>query len=48
VVGSALVSALKDSLDKDNKATAKTQTAVINLVAELAKGVRDARKRAAE
>src|SRR5262245_25803215 len=48
VVGSALVSALKDSLDKDSKATAKTQTAVINLVAELAKGVRDARKRAAE
>jgi len=48
VVGSALVSALKDSLDKDNKATAKTQTAVVNLVAELAKGVRDARKRAAE
>jgi tryptophan synthase alpha chain len=48
VVGSALVSALKDSLDKDNKATAKTQTAVIHLVAELAKGVRDARKRAAE
>jgi tryptophan synthase alpha chain len=48
VVGSALVSALKDSLDQDNKATAKTQTAVINLVAELAKGVRDARKRAAE
>jgi tryptophan synthase alpha chain len=48
VVGSALVAALKDSLDKDNKATAKTQTAVVNLVAELAKGVRDARKRAAE
>jgi tryptophan synthase alpha chain len=43
VVGSALVSALKDSLDKDNKATAKTQTAVVNLVAELAKGVRAAR-----
>jgi tryptophan synthase alpha chain len=48
VVGSALVAALKDSLDKDNKATAKTQTAVVNLVAELAKGVRDARKQAAE
>ena len=48
VVGSALVSVLKDSLDKDNKATAKTHTAVINLAAELAKGVRDARKRAAE
>jgi tryptophan synthase alpha chain len=48
VVGSALVSALKDSLDKDNKATAKTQTAVINLVAELAKGVRAARPAAAQ
>jgi tryptophan synthase alpha chain len=48
VVGSALVSALKDSLDKDNKATAKTQTAVVNLVAELAKGVRAARPAAAQ
>jgi tryptophan synthase alpha chain len=48
VVGSALVSALKDSLDKDNKATAKTQTAVVNLVAELAKGVRAARPGAAQ
>jgi tryptophan synthase alpha chain len=48
VVGSALVSALKDSLDKDNKATAKTQTAVVNLVAELARGVRAARPAAAQ
>jgi len=43
VVGSALVSALKASLDGDDKATAKTVTSVANLVAELARGVRGAR-----
>jgi tryptophan synthase alpha chain len=43
VVGSALVSALKASLDRDDKATAKTVEAVTGLVAELAKGVRGAR-----
>ncbi len=43
VVGSALVNALEDSLDKDNKATAKTVTAVTDLVAALARGVRGAR-----
>jgi tryptophan synthase alpha chain len=48
VVGSALVGALKDSLDGDGKATAKTLTVVVNLVAELARGVRGARQRAAE
>jgi tryptophan synthase alpha chain len=48
VVGSALIDALKQSLDADNKATAKTATAVVNLVAELAKGVRGARGQAAE
>jgi tryptophan synthase alpha chain len=42
VVGSALVGALKNSLDQDNKATAKTLTAVTDLVAELARGVRSA------
>ncbi len=47
VVGSALVDALKQSLGADNKATARTETAVINLVAELAKGVRGARRVAA-
>ena len=47
VVGSALVTALKDSLGPDNKATARTQTAVVDLVAELASGVRGARRRAA-
>jgi tryptophan synthase alpha chain len=43
VVGSALVSALKASLDPGDKATAKTVTSVVNLVAELARGVRNAR-----
>jgi tryptophan synthase alpha chain len=43
VVGSALVSALKASLDGSGKATAKTVTSVVNLVAELARGVRGAR-----
>ena len=48
VVGSALVNALKGSLERDDKPTAKTVTAVINLVAELARGVRGARRQAAE
>jgi tryptophan synthase alpha chain len=48
VVGSALVNALKGSLDRDDKATAKTVTVVVNLVAELARGVRGARRLAAE
>jgi len=48
VVGSALVNALKASLDRDDKATAKTVTVVANLVAELARGVRGARRVAAE
>jgi tryptophan synthase alpha chain len=48
VVGSALVNALKASLDGDDKATAKTMTVVVNLVAELASGVRSARRVAAE
>jgi tryptophan synthase alpha chain len=48
VVGSALVNALKASLDGDDQATAKTVTVVVNLVAELARGVRSARRVAAE
>jgi len=44
VVGSALVNAVKDSLDKKGKATRKTVKAVTSLVAELAKGVRGAKK----
>jgi len=43
-VGSALVNAVKDSLDKNGKATTKTVKAVTGLVAELAKGVRGAKK----
>src|SRR6202012_1952816 len=47
VVGTALVDALKGSLDADGKATAKTVTAVADLAASLAAGVRGA-KQAAE
>jgi tryptophan synthase alpha chain len=48
VVGSALVSAVKESLDGDGRATARTVGAVGALVAELAAGVRSARAEAAE
>jgi tryptophan synthase alpha chain len=47
VVGTALVDALHDSLDAEGRATAKTVTAVADLVASLAQGVRGA-KQAAE
>jgi tryptophan synthase alpha chain len=40
VVGSALVNALKQSLDANDAATARTVPAVTDLVAELARGVR--------
>jgi tryptophan synthase alpha chain len=43
VVGSALVDALKQSLDPGHTATARTVSAVTDLVATLAKGVRGAR-----
>jgi tryptophan synthase alpha chain len=43
VVGSALVNALKASLDNNGKATPRTLKAVTDLVAELARGVRGAR-----
>jgi tryptophan synthase alpha chain len=46
VVGSALVEALRGSLDRDGKATARTVPAVAELVAELASGVRSVRRRA--
>jgi tryptophan synthase alpha chain len=46
VVGSALVTAIKDSLDKKGKATAKTVKAVTGLVGELARGVRGAKRNA--
>jgi tryptophan synthase alpha chain len=48
VVGTALVDALKNSLDKDNRATGRTVEAVASLVRDLAAGVRSARKQAAE
>jgi tryptophan synthase alpha chain len=44
VVGSALIDALRHSLDKNNKATRKTVKAVTDLVAALAAGVRGARR----
>jgi len=43
VVGSALVEALRMSLDADGKATAKTVPAVTDLIASLAAGIRGAR-----
>ena len=48
VVGSALVEALRDSLDRDGKAKAGTVEAVTGLVSSLAEGVRAARRVAAE
>jgi tryptophan synthase alpha chain len=47
VVGTALVEAVRTSLDKDGKATAKTVDAVTALVQDIAAGVRRARKQAA-
>ena len=47
VVGTALVDALRGSLDADGRATAKTVGAVVDLAAALAQGVRGA-KQAAE
>jgi tryptophan synthase alpha chain len=47
VVGSALVNAVKDSLDKKGKATPRTVKAVTKLVMKLARGVRGGRKRKA-
>jgi tryptophan synthase alpha chain len=48
VVGSALIDALKQSLDGDMKATQSSVKAVTDLVAGLAEGVRGARRVAAE
>ncbi len=48
VVGTALIDALKNSLDGAGAATAQTIPAVTNLVADIANGVRSARKLAAE
>jgi tryptophan synthase alpha chain len=46
VVGTALVDAVKGSLDAEGRATPKTVTAVADLVAALAQGVRGARQAA--
>src|SRR5437660_4664797 len=46
VVGTALVDALRGSLDEEGRATAKTVTAVADLVASLARGVRGAKQAA--
>jgi tryptophan synthase alpha chain len=48
VVGSALVDAVRKSLDGEGRATEKTQKAVTDLVSELAGGVHSARRAAAE
>jgi tryptophan synthase alpha chain len=48
VVGSALVDALRKSVDKKGKASAGTVKAVTDLVADIAQGVRAARRVAAE
>ncbi|MDF2119975.1 tryptophan synthase subunit alpha [Roseiarcaceae bacterium H3SJ34-1] len=48
VVGTALVDALKNSLDASDRPTAGTVAAVTKLVSELAGGVRSARQAAAE
>jgi tryptophan synthase alpha chain len=48
VVGSALVDSLRATLDGDGRATAGSVTAVTDLVASLAEGVRSARRVAAE
>jgi tryptophan synthase alpha chain len=48
VVGTALVDALRESLDKDGRATPRSVGAVADLVAALAEGVRGARRIAAE
>jgi tryptophan synthase alpha chain len=48
VVGTALVDALRGSLDAEGRATSKTVNAVTELAAALAQGVRSASKQAAE
>jgi len=45
VVGSALVEAVRKSLDEPGKSTAATVKAVTDLVAELAAGVRGVKKK---
>ena len=45
VVGSAIVNAVRDTLNKKGEATAKTKKAVLTLVGDIAKGVRAAAAR---
>jgi tryptophan synthase alpha chain len=47
VVGSALVEALRQTLDRDGKATSNTVAALASLVSELARGIRSAERTAA-
>jgi tryptophan synthase alpha chain len=47
VVGSALISVLKDTLDEQGRATSRSVEAVTTLVKELSEGVRSVAKRAA-
>ncbi|NIX75742.1 tryptophan synthase subunit alpha [Microvirga terricola] len=47
VVGSALINALKGTLDSDERATSRTVEAVTTLVKDLSEGVRSVSKRAA-
>jgi tryptophan synthase alpha chain len=46
VVGLALVSAIKDSLDAEGRASEKTVPAVFDLVRDLAAGVRSGQRQA--
>ncbi|MEY9180497.1 hypothetical protein ABIA41_001932 [Bradyrhizobium sp. USDA 313] len=46
MVGTALVDALKNSLDAEGRATAKTVNAVAELTAALAQGVKGAQQAA--
>jgi len=48
VVGTALIDALRATLDAEGQATSKTVNAVSDLVAALAQGVRGAKQQAAE
>ena len=48
MVGTALVEAVRTSLDGEGRATERTVPAVAGLVSELAGGVRSARAEAAE
>ena len=48
VVGSALIEALRQSLDQRGKATSRSVAAVTSLVSSLAQGVREARGVAAK